>query len=119
MVNILAEKPSVFTHYDDGDVHYALSTDTGIYAYACLNFTYAPVAILHLEVREFSHNILKSLIDDDWPVCISECKNNGCNLISITKEGDLKSNKIWMKFVRHFGFDNFAQYTGATQVIGS
>ena len=118
MVHILAEKPSAFKSGEEGDIYYALHTDEEIYAYACLNFAYPPVAILHLEVRKFSHNILK-LLKKDRLVCLSECKKHNCHLISITKEGSFESNKTWMKFVRHFGFENFVQYTGSTQIIGS
>ena len=118
MVNILAERPDVFFPPNDGDVYYAMSTEKGIYAYGCLNFAYPPVAMVHLEIKEFSHNILKSIIKDDWPYCLEQCKKHGCHILSITKEGTFESNKTWMKFVRHFGFKQFSQYTSSVQTIG-
>jgi hypothetical protein len=119
MVNILTEKPSVFKSGEVGDVYYCLSDDNAPYAYAALNFTYAPVAILHVEVKRFTHNTLKQLVNDDWEFCLKQCREHDCTMISVTKMGGFESNSTWMKFIRHFGFDKFSQYTGSTQIIGS
>lgn len=118
MVSILDKKPSVFKNPQSGDVYYQMSDDSGPYAYATLNFTYPPVAILHVEVERFTRSTMKSLTKDDWPFCVDECRVNGCQMIFVNKEGDFESNSTWMKFIKHFGFKDFTQYTGSVQVIG-
>jgi hypothetical protein len=118
MVSILAEKPNIINDPQDGDVYYMMFDDDGPYAYATLNYTYPPTAILHLEVKRFSHNLLKSAIKEDFPCLINKCKDKGCYMIHIQKEGSFESNATWMKFIRHFGFDNFVQFTASAQLIG-
>ena len=118
MVKKLAEKPSVFDRPQEGDGYYMLFNDDGPYAYITLNHTYPPVAMLHLEVKKFSHNLLKSAVKEDWYHILEMCMKNGCNIIQVQKEGSFESNTTWMKFIKHFGFSNFAQYTASSQLIG-
>ena len=118
MVRLLAEKPSAFKNFETGDVYYELFYGALDYAYVCLNFTYAPVAILHLEVKEFTHNILKKGIKEDWNRLKGKCEKNSCYSISITSPGSFEDNAKWMRFIRHFGFKDFTQYTASYQFIG-
>jgi hypothetical protein len=118
MVNALTKKPDAFETEQDGDHFYEMHDSAGTYAYACLNFNYAPVAILHLEVVRFGHNVLKKIVSTDWPFCKAQCTEHGCKIISINKPGSLENNQPWTKFVRHFGFKEFAQYTASIQMIG-
>jgi hypothetical protein len=118
MVSTLTEKPTAFEHGQEGDVYFALVDDDGPYAFAALNYTYPPIAILHLEVKRFTHNLLKSAVKEDWPKILNECRANGCDVIHVNKRGSFSSNDSWMKFIRHFGFDNIVEYTAAVQTIG-
>jgi hypothetical protein len=118
MITILAEKPSIVDDPQEGDVYYMLFDDDGPYAYVTLNYTYPPTAILHLEVKRFTHNLLKSAIKDDWAYLMDRCKDKGCFIVHVQKGGSFESNATWMKFIRHFGFDNFVQFTASAQFIG-
>ena len=118
MVKMLAEKPDAFKQEQEGDVHYLLFDDAAPYAFACLNFCYPPIAMLHLEVRRFSHNILTKSGPADWAYLVNECKSNGCDMIHINTEGTLEQNAKFMKFVHYFGFKEFVQYIASTQHIG-
>lgn len=118
MITILDEKPNVFPFQENGDVYYKLSDNKGVYAYAALNFFYKPVAVLHLEVERFSHNILKRGIKNDWKYFVSEAKEAGCKTIVVDKEGSFEGNATWMKFIGYFGFTNFTQFTASSQLIG-
>ena len=118
MVRLLTEKPDAFKNFETGDVYYQLFDCDGPYGYTCLNFTYAPVAILHVEVERFSHIILKEGVKGDWSYFQSECKKNDCHSVSITSPGSFEDNAKWMRFIRHFGFKDFAQYTASYQFIG-
>jgi hypothetical protein len=118
MISILAEKPSAFPFEETGDVYYKLSDKDGVYAYAALNFFYKPVAVFHLEVERFTHNILRKAVKDDWLYFTSKCEQAGCKTIVIDKPGSFDKNKTWMKFIKHFGFNNFTQFTASSQPIG-
>jgi hypothetical protein len=119
MVHILAEKPSVFAELPDTvSDYYGLADDIGYYAYACLDFSYPPIAMVHLEMKRFSHNILNLIKAEDWPACVKICKEHGCSSIVASTEGSKKSNAKWIKFVRNFGFTEFRDYTASNQSIG-
>lgn len=117
MVSILSQKPSIFNRSEVGDTYYEMYDDAGPYGYACLNFFYPPVAILHVELVRFSHTILKKIVKTDWPYCVEQCHKNNCTIVSVDKEGELESNRSWIKFVRHFGFERFTQYTASVQIL--
>jgi hypothetical protein len=121
MVKTLTEKPTAFEYAQEGDVYFAMVDEAGeAYAFATLNYSYPPVAIIHLEVKRerFTHNLFKSAVKEDWPIIINECLANGCDIVHVNKKGTFESNASWMKFIRHFGFDNFMEYTAAVQTIG-
>ena len=116
MVKLLTEKPDAFKHAQEGDVYYRLFDDAGSYAFGCINFSYPPIAMMHLEVHRFSHNIMKSA-DADWQYILTECQKRSCNIIHINTEGTIEEQSTFIKFVGNFGFKKFTQYIASIQHI--
>jgi hypothetical protein len=119
MLDELAEAPRIFTErHQDGDVYFAISGQWGPYAYVSINFNYPPIALLHLEMKRFSHNILKKGIDHDWALIKNKCLMRNCNRIYVTTPGTLAQNDKFLRFVSYFGFKDFTQHISSLQSIG-
>lgn len=118
MIQELAEMPDVFKNHEKGDIYYMLHNTDAPYAYINVNFTYAPVAILHVEVIRFSHNIFRWGIEHDWQVVVDECQKHDCSTIYITSPGTLAQKDKLIRFCKHFGFKQFSQHIAAHQFIG-
>jgi hypothetical protein len=94
------KRPQCFEKLED-DFMYFEGYDTEPYVYAAISF-HPPNAYMHLEVIRWSHNILKNLIVD-WSILKKIIKENGVNIITITKPGTLAENEAFVKFLNRLG----------------
>lgn len=96
------ERPACFSHLEDGGYAYYTGADAGG-DYLYVAFTpKPPTTIIHLEVVRFSHNILRMMIAD-WQDLKRVWMTLGIQRMIITKEGNLKDNVSYIKFLAKLG----------------
>jgi len=97
------EQPDCFKHLEDGFIYYKELNVSGDYVYAA--FTSTQPSYLHLEVVRFSHNIMKSIICD-WHELRKCMKERNITSYIITKNGNLESNRSYIKFLNKLGMSS-------------
>lgn len=95
------KEPECFKGYEGNFVYFEGYDKRGAYGYVAFTPT-PPHAVFHLEITRFNHNILKKLMVD-WKVLQKTMKKVGIDKITIIKDGNLKSNKSYIKFLEKMG----------------
>jgi hypothetical protein len=109
------EKPECFKKTED--FYYIRGFDeNGTYAYFALDLRFPGAAVLHLEAIRFSHGILKKM-KIDWEGVKRILNVNGVKILTATRIGTIDEYKEWIKFIRHFGFNDVKQQVTAVQSI--
>ena len=102
----MCEKPQCFKAIESEDLFCIEGfNEDGTYCYLGLDFMLEDVVMVHLEVTRWSHTILKSLLDD-WEDSKNFMRKKGAKQAFTTREGTIEEHRRWLKFIKHFGFDN-------------
>ena len=113
MVKYLSNKP--WHHLGDLENCYWLElAKTGkVYAYVAIKQA-DETANIHVEVVEWSHNIMKEALED-WQTVKRYCKQLGIKTIFVPGQKTLSST--WPRFVKLFGFSSVERILIAKQEI--
>jgi hypothetical protein len=110
------DRPEVFKHLPDHLYCMEAYNDDGVYAYFGLDLSTPEWAALHLSVEKFNHVILKKMLQD-WRLVKRIIKRVGVERVVASNEGVLGDHRKWIKFIKHFGFEDVTEIVTSVQEI--
>ena len=100
MVIEVMDRPVPFKHIATTSRWYELVDDKGVFGYMALKEE-LPAVGLHLEILRWSHNVLKTMIED-WQWVLHVVRQMGATNIYATNPN--YKDRRWAKLLKHFGF---------------
>jgi hypothetical protein len=112
------EKHLVFSPGQIGDRYFNYCGKDGeIIAYFCLNFIYAPYALVHLHLPKLTISVMREGMKKVWPSVLNVCRDNMCDYLIADAPGNMESTKRFRGFCKHFGFHDFEERVQSIQRI--
>lgn len=88
----------------------------GPYGWAVLDLRFKPFCYLHLEIERWNHRILK-LLKKDWIFGKNIIRSFDCDMVVLTKAGNLSNQGSYKKLIELFGFPKPLECTISSQEI--
>ena len=122
MIRKLDEKPRVYHGNEMPEagvvfLYFELYSELpGVYGWAALDVRFRPFCLLHLEISKWGVKIFRSL-QADWIFAKRIIKSLDCNVVVLTKLGNLSNQASYIKLIEKFGFDEPIEFTRSIQEI--
>lgn len=121
MIALISKQPEVYQGKAMPEAssrfrYFRLTQDGKLYGFAALDIRFPPYALLHLEVERWGRAVLKEM-EKDWVFAKNIIRSLDCNVVVLTKAGNLATQGSYKKLIDKFGFDKPVEFTQSSQEI--